>query len=157
MKPLDYGQPAGLIRRLAALFYDGLLLVALLMTAAGIVVATLEALNASGAINYGIYQDVSDFLSKHPIWSPVFSFYLVFVWVGFFIWFWRKGQTLGMRAWQLRVQNTDRTPISTTQALIRLVTALFGFGNLLVIVTRPKRSLQDICSRSQVVLAPVKR
>lgn len=154
MKALKYGQTAGFMRRLAALFYDGLLLIALLMMSAGIIVALLEALHAANIFSYGHYQDVSDFLSNHPIAHWLFQFYLLFVWLGFFISFWRKGQTLGMRAWQLRVQSKDGTNINTKQALLRCISSLFGLGNLTILFTRPKRSLQDICSQSEVILYP---
>lgn len=156
MKPLSYGSPAGLLRRLAALFYDFLLLVALLMMGVGVIVAILEALHSASLVSYGTYQDVSDLLSNHPLWSPIFTLYLLGIWSGFFIGFWKKGQTLGMRAWQIRIQNTDGTNINTKQAMIRFITSLFGLGNLFVIMTRPKRSLQDICAKCLVVLAPVK-
>lgn len=69
--------PAGLFRRLAALFYDSLIILALEMMAAGVVMAILFALNGTGLISYGEYVDAADLLSRHPVISPLFTLYLV--------------------------------------------------------------------------------
>ncbi len=98
--------PAGLFRRLAALIYDTLIIIAIEMMAAGIVMAVVFALNAAGLLSYGEYADAADMLGKHPVLSPLFTLYLAVVWIYFFVFFWtRAGQTLGMRAWKLRVRN----------------------------------------------------
>ncbi|WGW00739.1 RDD family protein [Vibrio sp. YMD68] len=147
--------PAGLMRRLGALFYDSLIVMAILMMAGGLIVAILEALVALGAVNYAPYADASDLLSKHPVWSPIYTFYLVAVAVYFFVFFWtRAGQTLGMRAWKLQVQNKQGGAISVTQALIRLSTSAFGLGNLTVPFDPQKRAFQDIWAKTQVVVLP---
>ncbi|MGF1750830.1 MULTISPECIES: RDD family protein [Vibrio] len=147
--------PAGLFRRLGALFYDSLVVLALVMMAGGLVVAILEALVAAGMISYGSYTDASDLLSRHPIWSPIYTAYLAMVWVYFFVYFWTKaGQTLGMRAWKLQVQNLQGGRITVTQALIRLATSAFGLANLAVPIDTKKRGFQDIWAKTQVVVLP---
>lgn len=150
--------PAGLFRRLAALFYDVLIIIAIEMIAGGIVVAILEALVVAGVVDYSPYSDASDLLTRHPVWSPAYTAYLVLVWVWFFVFFWtRGGQTLGMRAWKLIVQNEQGGKITVTQALIRLAVSGFGLGNLTVPFDRQKRSLQDMCAKTQVVVLPFAR
>ncbi|MDN3696684.1 MULTISPECIES: RDD family protein [Vibrio] len=147
--------PASLMRRLGALLYDALIVIAIEMMAAGIVIAILEALVAAGLLHYGTYTDASDLLSTHPVWSYVYTIYLVSVWVYFFVFFWtRAGQTLGMRAWKLRLQNSDNSPITTTQALIRLGTSGFGLANLAVPFDPQKRGFQDIWAKTEVVVLP---
>ncbi|WP_394249466.1 RDD family protein [Vibrio profundi] len=147
--------PAGMMRRFGALFYDALIVLAIEMMAAGVIIAILEALVAAGLMTYGPYIDVSDMLSKHPIWSYVYTFYLVAVWVYFFIFFWtRAGQTLGMRAWKLRLQNTNGTAITVTQALIRLGTSGFGLANLTVPFDPKKRGFHDMWAKTEVVVLP---
>ncbi|WP_428775101.1 RDD family protein [Vibrio sp.] len=147
--------PAGLFRRLGALIYDGLVVIAIEMMAAGIVIAILEALVAAGLINYGGYMDVSDMLGHHPIWSPLFTLYLVVIWIYFFVFFWtRAGQTLGMRAWKIQIRSEDDSPISVTQALIRLATSAFGLANLVVPFDPRKRGFQDIWAKTKVVVLP---
>ncbi|MDK9762101.1 RDD family protein [Vibrio sp. D420a] len=147
--------PAGMFRRLGALFYDALIVLAIEMMAGGVVVALLHALMAMGLFSHVGYADVSDFLTNHPVWSPAYTFYLVAVWCYFFVFFWtRAGQTLGMRAWKLRVQNSDGSAISVTQALIRLATSGFGLANLCVPFDPKKRGFHDIWAKTQVVVLP---
>ncbi len=146
---------AGLFRRLAALFYDALIIIAIEMMAAGIVIAILEALVAAGLMNYGQYTDASDLLSTHPVWSLVYTGYLAFIWVYFFVFFWtRAGQTLGMRAWKLRLRSADGQPIKITQCLIRIGTSAFGLANLTVPFDPEKRGFHDIWAKTEVVVLP---
>ncbi|WP_413285255.1 RDD family protein [Vibrio sp. MA40-2] len=147
--------PASMVRRLAALMYDGLIIIALEMLAAGLIIAILEALVAAGWMNYGSYQDASDLLTTHPVWSYIFTAYLGLIWIGFFTYFWTKaGQTIGMRAWKMRVQNADGSLISIPQALIRIGTSGFGVANLLVPFNSKKRGLHDMLAKTDVIVLP---
>ncbi|WP_038176135.1 MULTISPECIES: RDD family protein [Vibrio] len=155
MSTIDSLPPAGLLRRLGALFYDGLIIIAVEMMAAGVVVAILHALMAMGIFSVGSYADVSDFLTSHPIWSPIYTAYLAFVWIYFFVFFWtRAGQTLGMRAWKLQLRNPNGSAISVTQALIRIGTSGFGLANLTVPLDPKKRGFHDIWAKTEVVVLP---
>ncbi|NOI60867.1 RDD family protein [Vibrio coralliilyticus] len=155
MSTTDTLPPAGLMRRLGALFYDALIVIAIEMMAAGIVIAVLHALVAIGGFNAAPYADVSDFLTNHPIWGPVYTLYLAVVWIYFFVFFWtRAGQTLGMRAWKIQVRNADGSAISVTQALIRIATSGFGLANLTVPIDPKKRGFHDIWAKTQVVVLP---
>ncbi|MBD1576216.1 RDD family protein [Vibrio sp. S11_S32] len=154
MTSLPNQSPAGFFRRFGAFFYDTLIIIAVLMIAVGIIVATMEALVYLGVMDYGGYIDASDLLNHHPIGRWLYHAYLLLVWFGFFSFFWQKGQTLGMRAWKITVMNQDGSAISFKQSLIRFATALLGLGNLLSLVTSDKRALQDICAQCQVVYSP---
>ncbi|WP_047046314.1 RDD family protein [Vibrio mexicanus] len=146
---------AGLMRRLGALFYDALIILALEMMAAGLIIALLQAFEAMSILNVAPYIDISDMLSKHPVWSPLFTLYLAVVWIYFFVFFWtRAGQTLGMRAWKLQVRNQEGGRITATQALIRIATSAFGLGNLIVLFDPKNRSFQDIWAKTDVVVLP---
>ncbi len=148
-------KPAGLFRRLGALMYDALIILAIEMMAGGLVIAVIFALNASGMMSYWSYVDASDLLTNHPVWSAFYTGYLALVWIGFIVFFWtRAGQTLGMRAWKLRVQNEDGSTISFTQALIRVATSGFGLANLTVPFDPKKRGFHDIWAKTQVVVLP---
>ncbi|MEY8251112.1 MAG: RDD family protein, partial [Colwellia sp.] len=72
----------------------------------------------------------------------------------FFVYFWsKKGQTLGMRAWRLRLQNLDGSLLSKTTAVKRLVPTLLGLGNFWVLFDRKnKLSLQDRITNTEVVV-----
>ena len=107
--------PAGLLRRLGALTYDALLLMAV------IVIAGFIALPFTGG-------------EAPSPGNPFYQTYIFILCYVFFAWFWtRGGQTLGMRAWRLRVQNEDGSAISWSQSLLRFMAGvaawiLFGIG-----------------------------
>ena len=153
MSIIEASQPAGLMRRLGALLYDGLIVIAIEMMAAGLIIAILHALTAIGLFNAEPYTDVSDYLTNHPIWGPIYTLYLATVWIYFFVFFWtRAGQTLGMRAWKLQIRNQDGSTISVTQALIRIATSGFGLANLTVPIDPQKRGFHDIWAKTQVIM-----
>lgn len=145
---------AGLFRRLASWIYDLLLAMAVYMVAgaAGFAIfaifAYLGLVDMNGA-KHLIEVQQSSFLYSSLIYLWNLS------WVAyFFIFFWVKsGQTLGMKAWRLRLQNLDGTLISRKTALVRLLPTLLGLGNFwLLIDGKNKQSLQDKVSNTEVVL-----
>lgn len=142
---------AGLIRRLAAMLYDWLILVALWMTAMGLALVLVALLNSIGVISLANYTDHADFITQHKVWFQIYSV-LWFFW--FYLYFWYKGgQTLGMRAWRMLLLTQDNTAISFKQALLRAVTALFGIGNLWLWLRWGKGlALQDQLSGTQVIV-----
>lgn len=96
---------ASVLRRCGALVYDTLLLCAILL------VATVIVLPFTGgeAVEAG---------------NPLFSGYIFGICFLFFGWFWTHGgQTLGMRAWKLRLQRSDGAPVAWWQALLRFFLA----------------------------------
>lgn len=148
MPPSSY-PPEGLLRRLGAMLYDTLLVVALLMciTAAYIFIAlqlqgdTLAA--GKVAARGALYQSI-----------------LLISTFGFFAYFWtRHGQTLGMQAWRLRIQNSDGSTIRLPQAVLRFFGALFsllclGLGYGWMLVDRDRMTWHDRLSSSLVVQLP---
>ena len=133
--------PAGLFRRLGAFVYDILLLTAILF------IAAFVALLFSGgeAVDPG-----------NP-WYQTYLFLLSYI---FFAWFWtRGGQTLGMRAWRLRVESMDGSPINLGQALLRFMAGMAtmmtgGLAMLWMFINKDKRALHDIFSDTRVVVLP---
>jgi len=96
-------RPAGLLRRLAALVYDALLIGALL------ILATAPLLLFTGG--QGVQPE-----------NRVYPFYLITLVFVFYGWFWTHGgQTLGMRAWHIITLNADRHILTWRQALMRFV------------------------------------
>lgn len=142
---------AGLIRRLAAIMYDWLILAALWMAAMALALLLVALLNVVGVISLANYTDHADFITQHKIW---FQLYSVFWFFWFYLYFWYKGgQTLGMRAWRLFLVQQDGTAISFKQALIRAVTALLGVGNFWLWLRWGKGlALQDQLSNTQVIV-----
>ena len=141
-----------LFRRLAAWFYDILVVTAVLMLAGGIAMAIISLLLHFNILNLDPFEDVSTYLTQHIIASSIYTLYLCCVIVGFYTYFWTHGgQTLGMRAWKLKLQNKDGTPIKLSQAFIRVTTAILGFGNLLAFNTK-RRAFQDIMSQCEMIV-----
>ena len=99
----------GLFRHFAVVFYDWLLVLAVLMLAALLAVA----------VNHG------QAIAPDNVFFKLYLLLIIFFYYG---WFWTHGgQTLGMRAWKVRLNNTKPQPISWRQALVRFVVALPGW------------------------------
>ena len=124
-----------LLRRSAALFYDVLLLIAIwfFVTAAALAFTGGEAI-------------------VHPLYR------LAMLGVGwlFFDWCWRRGgQTLGMRAWRLRLVADDGMLTRTrTFARYALGVALFGVVYLWIPFDAERRALHDKLTRTRVLRVP---
>jgi len=137
---------AGLLRRLAAILYDSLLLSALWFA-----VATALLALSGGRLS----------APDRPLWLLyVFRATLLLVTFLFFGWFWtRGGQTLGMRAWRLKVIADREQPLTWTQAARRFAAAglswaALGLGFLWVTVDSEKRAWHDRLSGTRVVVLP---
>lgn len=108
--------PASLLKQLAAMLYDSLLILAVLFLATAIALV----LNHGEAIKS----------------NPLFTVYLLFTVFSFYAWFWHKsGQTLGMRAWKIRIVSEFGGNPSWGISYLRLMFALlsllcFGLGYL---------------------------
>lgn len=86
--------------------------------------------------------------------------YLLLICLLFFCWFWvHGGQTLGMRAWRLRVVNPDGTTVTWRRAVIRFFSALLswvplGLGYLWILIDKENRAGHDLLSGTVVILVP---
>ena len=144
---------AGLLRRLAAIVYDALVLCALWMFAGFVAALFVQILVSLDVINLRGFVDIADYMNTGwRKWAYFSYFILVTLW--FYLYFWVKaGQTLGMRAWRLLLLSQDGRPVSLTQALLRLVTALGGLGNFWLWLRFGKGlALQDQLAGTIVVL-----
>ncbi|MBK8510577.1 MAG: RDD family protein [Candidatus Competibacter sp.] len=105
---------AQLPRRLAAIVYDSLLLAGVLFAATALALGLTVAAAGSESVKL-----------NHPMQGhPLFSSYLLLICFFFFGGFWVfGGQTLGMRAWRLRVQRRDGRGVGWWQALMRFLSA----------------------------------
>lgn len=136
-------------RRLAAWIYDLLVGTAIVMLAAALAHAFAALLTSSGVVVLADGQEHADWLNS----TPLYGIYLVLCIGWFFGWFWwRSGQTIGMRAWRLKVQQRDGSRITKKQAFIRLMTCLFGLGNLWVLIDwRNHRAWHDYAAGTELV------
>lgn len=142
--------PANFIRRIAAMVYDSLLVIALLMLTTGIYMYASAAILGTQE-----YRAIAD--SGANIGDPALSVILFLTLYGFFGYFWtRSGQTLGMQVWNIRIQNEDNSSITWMQALIRLLGCLasmlaFGLGYAWILIDAQNRSWQCMLSKTSVV------
>ncbi|NYR13237.1 RDD family protein [Pseudoalteromonas sp. MIP2626] len=142
---------AGFWRRLASLIYDALVVISLSMLTAILYFAVIQLLTSLDMIVKT--DDPAALIQDSTLLSGIRSALFVGVNVFFFTYFWTKsGQTIGMRAWRLKVQTLDGQLISWPQAIVRSVSALLGLGNLVVLVDfKNKKALQDYLSKTEVI------
>lgn len=110
MSSTDYRDcpPASLLKQLAAMLYDSLLIFAVLFLATAVALL----FNRGEAIES----------------SPLFNLYLLFMVFTFYAWFWHKsGQTLGMRVWKIRIVSEFGGNPSWGVCYLRLMFALLSF------------------------------
>ncbi len=127
----------------ASLIYESLVVIALSLAATAIFVLLLGEATA-GVKRY---------------------FLQLFLWliVGvYFVWCWqRKGQTLAMQTWQLKLLNQDAQLLSLKAAIVRYMLAslslmVFGLGFLWVMVDRDRLFLHDRLLKNKIIYAPRK-
>jgi len=140
---------ASFLRRLAAMVYDLLVAVAILMLATGVALLVPGILSQLDLIQLSETLTAADWLNQ----TPIFGVYLMVVLGLFFGWFWwRSGQTVGMRAWRLKVQQRNGQRLTKKQAFIRIVTCAFGLGNLWVLIDfKNRRAWHDYAAGTELV------
>ena len=128
-------------RRFASILYDSFLIFSLYFFIAALIVT----------LNNGQAFDQSVFLTY------VFRLGFLAAWVLFFSWFWSHGgQTLGMRAWKIKVVSEAGTNLTLTRAMLRFSMSLLSFlclgiGYLWAVFDNEHYTLQDRLSKSKVV------
>ena len=144
----DPRPPATLPRRLAALVYDALLLLGLLMIAT----AAFLPLTGGEAITW----------ERSPVLETAYRASLAAVIVVFYGVSWtRQGRTLGMASWRLRVERLDGSRLTWRDTVVRLAAAVVswlpvGLGWAWCLFDRERRTWHDMLSRTRVVVVPKK-
>ena len=134
-----------LVRRLAAMLYDLLLVVAL--------VAVVNAL-ALGVVVW-VTAGEQQVLNAHLV-----QFLTALSVAGFFSMFWlHGGQTLGMQAWRIKLVDFQGGPPTPGKSLLRCLGALLsvaclGLGYLWCLVDRNNRYWHDYLSGTELILLP---
>ncbi|NCF14202.1 MAG: RDD family protein [Gammaproteobacteria bacterium] len=135
-------QNTGLIRRLAAIVYDSLLIGALLF------LATTPFIAARG----GEPVEIGDNL--------VYRLVLAIVIYGFFVGFWtRTGRTLGMQSWGLQLETPEGGKPTFAKASIRFFAAILswipaGLGFLWQLWDKDSLTWHDRISGTRLVYYP---
>ncbi len=135
--------PASLWLRLAAAAYDLFPLIGLWMLTAGVAMLA-------------VHGDV-DVAHPSPLYLNALRAALLAVTAAYFVLSWsRGGQTIGMRAWRLRVVSADGSTLPWPRALLRFALALpsllaCGLGFAWCLLDRERRGWHDLGSRSMLV------
>ncbi len=128
-------------RRLAAIFYDSWLVAAIWLLGATADTVTRAALGL---------DTTGSHLALQTFWLVAPAL--------FFGWFWTHGgQTLGMRAWRLKLLDRGGTPVTWSQALRRYFGAwlsllAFGLGYLWIWIDRDRLAWHDRLSGTRLVI-----
>jgi len=126
-----------MLKRLAAMFYDGLCLFSLFFLATLILVVFTNG--EAIASNY------------------LFNLFLFFIAYLYFVWHWvNGGRTLGMRAWHIKLINRGKDQISWRNATARFCLALlslvsFGLGFAWVFLDKEKLTFHDRYSNTILI------
>lgn len=143
---ISQAKTPGFLRRLAALVYDLVLLLGILMLALTIVVVPYDMLFAE------------PFPHRDPWHRLALQLYLLVCIGGFFGFFWvRGGQTLGMRTWHFRLVRDDGSGLRPRDALLRLVWAMVclapaGAGFLWILADRDGLAWYDRLTHTRPVM-----
>ena len=127
-----------LLRRMAAIVYDVLLIIALWMAATAIVVLLRQAEVSAASSWFQLYLTIVAWL------------YLAICW--------RAGQTLGMKAWRVRLM-TDARTMSWSSTILRFAVALMswaaiGLGFLWSLFHHERATWHDLASGTRLVVVP---
>jgi len=137
--------PASFLRRIGAIFYDSMLVVSFLFVAG--MLSMKGMMLAMGLEN----------VPAGSITAKVFFVYLVLLAYLFFAWFWiHGGQTLGMRAWKVKLIRQDGMTISWGQAFLRFCYSIvswvpLGAGYLWSLIDKDKQAWHDKASHSYLI------
>jgi len=135
-------QNTSLIRRFAAMLYDGLLILALLF------LATLPFI----ALRDGEPVETNE--------NVLYQLILCLVIYGFYVGFWaRSGRTLGMQSWRLQLETEDGSQVGVKTATIRFFAALLsvlpaGLGFIWSLWDKDKLTWHDRISKTRIVYYP---
>lgn len=144
---------AGFFKRLAAMVYDVLVAVAVGMCAALVIIISLLILFEMKVLTKPDGMEFNQLMQQSLLYKSIIQAWVCIWVVGFFLWFWKHGgQTIGMRAWRLRMFAMDDKPVGYGRLLLRMFSAFLGLGTLLVLLDfKTKLALQDRVSRIEVL------
>lgn len=129
-------------RRLAALFYDLLVLISIWMVAAALVLLAFD-----GEVDVVDQPSMYHFVLQGVLLA-LSAFYFVISWS-------RGGQTIGMRAWKVRIVDADGHSPTVPRSLLRfglaLVSLIAGFGFIWCLFDADRRAWHDVMVKTKMV------
>ena len=135
------GTACGLLRRCLVMLYDALVVIALLF------IAALVALPVTGD-------------RVRVLHDPWYTAWIMGAWFLYLGWCWTQGgQTLGMRAWRVRICTDRAGKVAWPAALLRFAVSLFsaaalGLGFLWAWSNPQRATWHDLASRTRLRCTP---
>lgn len=129
----------GIPRRLAAMFYEILLLLGVL------------------SVTFIVPHVVLGVLFQYSN-APLQQVHFVLVLGLYFCWFWlHGGQTLAMRTWKVRIEDATGAPLRPAQAVFRYLASwpsvlLLGIGIVWALFDKDRQFLHDRLAGSRIVM-----
>ena len=136
---------ASFLRRLGAMFYDFMLALSFIILIGFFFTAVFTSILGTDDVQPG-----------SPVAKVIFMLLVLFTF-GFYGWFWTHGgQTLGMRAWKLKVVDENQGEINWQQAFFRFCHAIIswiplGVGYLWMLIDKQKHTWHDRASRTYII------
>ncbi len=143
-------QHPSLLRRLASMFYEAWLILALwFVVNAGL--TGLRVLTATTELEHGS-------LALSGLWLNLLFVLMLLTVFSFYSYFWLKsGQTLAMQAWKMKLVSSTEQPLTLKQCIIRICSswislACFGLGYLWCLWDKEHQTWHDKLSKTHLVL-----
>ncbi|MCO1333736.1 RDD family protein [Microbulbifer sp. OS29] len=146
---------AGVGPRLAALVYDLLILMGLM-----VIYGFIAMMVASTVVGLNCQPETMDY--NPCVGGPIFQLGALVVITGYYFWSWRAaGQTVGMRAWRLLLASPNGMQLTWRQCILRAIVAplsiaCLGLGYFSAWARSDKATWHDLISESQVRVLPKK-
>lgn len=133
-------QQPGFFRHLAIICYDFILLIAVLFLSTAIVLL----------FNHG-----EAITSDHPAFF-LYLIYLISVIYFYYVGFWLKGGTLGMKTWKVKLHSLNHQPVTWQQASLRFIVAILsgGLSLLWAVIDKKHLTWHDRISKTYLILSP---
>ncbi|MGL5632515.1 MAG: RDD family protein [Azovibrio sp.] len=127
-------------RRLAAMLYEGLLLLGVLI------------------FGFMLPYILLGITTNTAVPARVQHVHFILLLMAYYVWFWlHGGQTLAMKTWKIKVVDRSGAPLRPMQAVLRYLAAwpslcLFGIGILWALFDKEKQFLHDRIADSRLIL-----
>jgi len=132
--------------RLMAIIYDTFLILAISMAYGAIATFLVAQIQGTSENNY-----------NPTISGPLFQMGWAFTLLVFYCYFWIKaGQTVGMKAWRLKLISTTDKPLTIAQCVLRFFLGLIslacgGIGFLWVLIDKNNDALHDKLCKTRMI------
>lgn len=132
--------PCGLGRRILVMGYDAMALIALMMAVTALLLMTP-------------IRDQTVFVDPLP------TMIMIVIWFVYLAWCWRRGLTLGMRAWRVKLVFDGDSKPGWGRYAIRFIVSLLsalclGLGFVLCLTDYERRTWHDKASNSRLIRTP---